>query len=56
MVEGLGALAAVLRLMKVVDFDLPGVLAAVLGAGAAWFAVRQYESLGRAYTFAGRPS
>ncbi|MGA5565075.1 DUF4231 domain-containing protein [Streptomyces platensis] len=51
-VEGLGVLAAVLRLMKVIDFDLPGVLAAVLGAGAAWFAVRQYESLGRAYTFA----
>ncbi|MFD8542965.1 DUF4231 domain-containing protein [Streptomyces sp. NPDC059649] len=51
-VEGLGVLAAVLRLLEIISFDLPGVLAAVLGAGAAWFAVRQYESLGRAYTFA----
>lgn len=51
-VEGLGVLAAVLRLLEIVEFDLPGVLAAVLGAGAAWFAVRQYESLGRAYTLA----
>ncbi|MEU7106237.1 DUF4231 domain-containing protein [Streptomyces sp. NPDC046215] len=51
-VEGLGVLAAALRLTGVVEFDLPGVLAAVLGAGAAWFAVRQHESLGRAYTFA----
>ncbi|MFG3114627.1 DUF4231 domain-containing protein [Streptomyces sp. NPDC048197] len=51
-IEGLGVLAAVLRLLNIIPFDLPGVLAAVLGAGAAWFAVRQYESLGRAYTFA----
>ncbi|MGG7573229.1 DUF4231 domain-containing protein [Streptomyces sirii] len=51
-VEALGVLAAVLRLLEIVTFDLPGVLAAVLGAGAAWFAVRQHESLGRAYTFA----
>lgn len=51
-VEGLGVLAAVLRLLEIISFDLPGVLAAVLGAGAAWFAVRQHESLGRAYTFA----
>lgn len=51
-IEGLGVLAAVLRLLEIIPFDLPGVLAAVLGAGAAWFAVRQYESLGRAYTFA----
>ncbi|KOG37003.1 membrane protein [Streptomyces resistomycificus] len=51
-VEGLGLTAAVLRLTGVLDFDLAGVLAAVLGAGSAWFAVRQYETLGRAYTFA----
>ncbi|WP_251018479.1 DUF4231 domain-containing protein [Streptomyces sp. ISL-11] len=51
-VEGLGVVAAALRLLGWVEFDLPGVLAAVLGAGAAWFAVRQYEALGRAYTFA----
>lgn len=51
-VEALGLAAAVLRLTGVLDFDLAGVLAAVLGAGSAWFAVRQYETLGRAYTFA----
>ncbi|MFE4665265.1 DUF4231 domain-containing protein [Streptomyces sp. NPDC056716] len=51
-VEGLGLTAAVLRLVGVYDFDLAGVLAAVLGAGSAWFAVRQYETIGRAYTFA----
>ena len=51
-VEGLGLTAAVLRLTDVLHFDLAGVLAAILGAGSAWFAVRQYETLGRAYTFA----
>ncbi|MFJ5264416.1 DUF4231 domain-containing protein [Streptomyces sp. NPDC088387] len=51
-VEGLGLTAAVLRLTGVLTFDLAGILAAVLGAGSAWFAVRQYETLGRAYTFA----
>ncbi|WP_455569946.1 SLATT domain-containing protein [Streptomyces tricolor] len=51
-VEGLGLAAAVLRLTGTLTFDLAGVLGAVLGAGAAWFAVRQYETLGRAYTFA----
>ncbi|MEV7284374.1 DUF4231 domain-containing protein [Streptomyces sp. NPDC093252] len=51
-VEGLGLTAAVLRLTGVYDFDLAGILAAVLGAGSAWFAVRQYETQGRAYTFA----
>ncbi|MGW1755936.1 DUF4231 domain-containing protein [Streptomyces mirabilis] len=51
-IEGLGVTAAMLRVIDTIDFDLPGILAALLGAGAAWFAVRQYESLGRAYTFA----
>ncbi len=51
-VEGLGLTAAVLRLLDLVTFDLAGILGAVLGAGSAWFAVRQYETLGRAYTFA----
>ncbi|MFI9781169.1 DUF4231 domain-containing protein [Streptomyces sp. NPDC051956] len=51
-VEGLGLAAAVLRLTGTLTFDLAGALGAVLGAGAAWFAVRQYETLGRAYTFA----
>ncbi|PBC81232.1 Protein of unknown function [Streptomyces sp. 2224.1] len=51
-IEGLGLAAAILRLTGLLTFDLAGVLAAVLGAGSAWFAVRQYETLGRAYTFA----
>lgn len=51
-IEGLGVTAAVLRLLHIVTFDLAGILAAVLGAGTAWAALRQYETLGRAYTFA----
>ncbi|MET7293190.1 DUF4231 domain-containing protein [Streptomyces griseoloalbus] len=51
-IEGLGLAAAVLRLLDLFTFDLAGILAAVLGAGSAWLAVRQYETLGRAYTFA----
>lgn len=51
-VEGLGLTAAVLRLLELFTFDLAGILAAVLGAGSAWLAVRQHETLGRAYTFA----
>ncbi|MEU7097195.1 DUF4231 domain-containing protein [Streptomyces longwoodensis] len=50
--EGLGVTAAVVRLLHIVTFDLAGILAAVLGAGTAWAALRQYETLGRAYTFA----
>ncbi|MFB7573037.1 DUF4231 domain-containing protein [Streptomyces sp. NPDC056165] len=51
-IEGAGIVAAMLKAGSVIDFDLPGIVAALLGAGSAWFAVRQYESLGRAYTFA----
>ncbi|MGW5040182.1 DUF4231 domain-containing protein [Streptomyces parvulus] len=51
-IEGAGVIAAILKAGGSIDFDLPGIMAALLGAGSAWFAVRQYESLGRAYTFA----
>lgn len=51
-IEGAGITAAMLKAGGVMSFDLPGIVAALLGAGSAWFAVRQYESLGRAYTFA----
>jgi hypothetical protein len=51
-VEGAGITAAMLKAGGAISFDLPGIIAAALGAGSAWFAVRQYESLGRAYTFA----
>lgn len=50
--EGLGILAAIAKASGLVSIDLPGVIAAALGAGSAWFAVRQHEALGRAYTFA----
>src|SRR5690606_35848313 len=43
-VEGLGLTAAILRLLDLFTFDLAGILAAVLGAGSAWLAVRQYRS------------
>ncbi|MEV5340256.1 DUF4231 domain-containing protein [Streptomyces sp. NPDC052676] len=51
-VEGLGIVAALLKASGIISVDLPGILAAVLGAGSAWLAARQHESLGRAYTFA----
>ncbi|WP_077192330.1 DUF4231 domain-containing protein [Streptomyces lydicus] len=51
-IEGAGIIVALLRAGGVINFDLPGVLAALLGAGSAWFAVRQYEALARAYKFA----
>ncbi|EFE68179.1 integral membrane protein [Streptomyces viridosporus ATCC 14672] len=51
-IEGAGIVAAILKAGGTISFDLPGIVAALLGAGSAWFAVRQYEALGRAYTFA----
>ncbi|NUH38848.1 DUF4231 domain-containing protein [Streptomyces samsunensis] len=51
-IEGTGIIVALLKAGGVINFDLPGVLAALLGAGSAWFAVRQYEALARAYKFA----
>ncbi|MFE3550315.1 DUF4231 domain-containing protein [Streptomyces kronopolitis] len=51
-IEGTGIIVALLKAGGVISFDLPGVLAALLGAGSAWFAVRQYEALARAYKFA----
>ncbi|MFC9852901.1 DUF4231 domain-containing protein [Streptomyces prasinus] len=51
-IEGLGIVAAILKAAGLVPIDLPSVIAAALGAGSAWFAVRQHEALGRAYTFA----
>jgi hypothetical protein len=51
-VEIIGILAALSRAVGVVNFDLAGVVAAFIGAGAAWLAVRQYTTNARAYTFA----
>ncbi|MDF5754522.1 DUF4231 domain-containing protein [Spongiactinospora sp. TRM90649] len=51
-VELFGVIAALLRAFGVVGIDLPGIAAAIAGAGAAWLAVKQHESLSRAYAFA----
>ncbi|MFI6877265.1 DUF4231 domain-containing protein [Streptomyces sp. NPDC050400] len=54
LIEALGVIAAALRAFGVVDVDLPGILAALLGAGTAWLAVRQYDAQSRAYAFAAK--
>jgi hypothetical protein len=51
-VEIVGILAALSRAVGLVNFDLAGVVAAFIGAGAAWLAVRQYGTNARAYTYA----
>jgi hypothetical protein len=50
--ELLGITAALLRAFSVVSFDLAGIIAATVGAGAAWLAAKQYDTLARAYAFA----
>jgi hypothetical protein len=54
LIEALGVIAAALRAFGVVDVDLPGILAALLGAGTAWLSVRQYDAQSRAYAFAAK--
>jgi SMODS and SLOG-associating 2TM effector domain 3/SMODS and SLOG-associating 2TM effector domain 1 len=51
-IEALGILAALSRAVGLVEFDLAGLVAALIAAGAAWLAVRQYATNARAYTFA----
>lgn len=51
-IEIAGILAALARAVGLVSFDLAGVVAAFIGAGAAWLAVRQYSTNARAYTYA----
>ena len=51
-IEALGVLAALSRAVGLVEFDLAGLVAAMIAAGAAWLAVRQYATNARAYTFA----
>jgi hypothetical protein len=50
--ELIGITAALLRAFSVVSFDLAGIVAAAVGAGAAWLAAKQYDTLARAYAFA----
>lgn len=51
-VELLGLIAAIFRALGTVRVDLPGILAAIVASGAAWLAVRQHDSLARAYALA----
>lgn len=50
--EVVGVIAAVFRMINFVELDLAGIVAATIGAGVAWLATKQHESLGRAYAFA----
>jgi hypothetical protein len=50
--EVTGVILAFSRAVGWLALDLAGVVAAVVTAGAAWLAVRQHESVARAYTFA----
>ena len=51
--EAVGVVAALLRTVGLVELDLAGIVAALIGAGAAWLATKQHDGLGRAYAFAG---
>ena len=50
--EAIGIVAALLRTVGLVELDLAGIVAALIGAGAAWLATKQHDGLGRAYAFA----
>jgi hypothetical protein len=50
--EVIGVVAALLRTIGVVQVDLAGITAALIGAAAAWLATKQHDSLARAYAFA----
>jgi hypothetical protein len=47
-----GAIAALLKAIGFLNIDLTSIASTMLGAGVAWLAVRQHESVGRAYTLA----
>ncbi|MEU4887840.1 MULTISPECIES: DUF4231 domain-containing protein [Streptomyces] len=50
-VELAGFLAAMIHVSQVINIDLAGVAAALIGAGAAWLTTKQHESLAHAYSF-----
>ncbi len=50
--ELIGVLAALARAFGAINFDLPGLVAAVIAVGAAWLSIKQHESLARAYKLA----
>jgi len=50
--ELLGAVLATLKAASIVDIDFTSIISTAIGAGAGWLAVKQHESLARAYTVA----
>lgn len=50
--EVVGISVALVRTLGFIDVDLVGIVAAVVATGAAWLAVKQHDSLSRAYAFA----
>jgi conflict system pore-forming effector with SLATT domain len=50
--ETAGLVAAVLAAVKLVDFDLPGIVGAVAAGGVAWLQTRQHQQLASAYSVA----
>lgn len=50
--EVAGALAAMLRAVGIIDFDLLGILSALVAGAAAWTQTRQYGATARAYAVA----
>ncbi|MEV0764247.1 DUF4231 domain-containing protein [Nocardia sp. NPDC050435] len=50
--ELIGLIAATLRTVGAIRFDLLGIIAALVGAGSAWLAVRQHSAKAAAYSTA----
>ncbi|WP_433787575.1 DUF4231 domain-containing protein [Actinomycetospora sp. CA-101289] len=48
--EFIGLVAAALRVSGAIDFDLLGIIAAIVGGAASWAQTRQYGQLSRAYS------
>ncbi|WP_378790122.1 SLATT domain-containing protein [Nonomuraea fastidiosa] len=51
-IEILGVLTAMLRVFGVISIDLAGIVAAMIGVGVAWLAIKRHDNLGRAYALA----
>ncbi|WP_017557343.1 DUF4231 domain-containing protein [Nocardiopsis baichengensis] len=48
--EGAGFLGALAYALDSIDLDFSGIMAALVGAGAAWMTARQYDTLARSYS------
>lgn len=51
-VEAIGLVCAVLKVVQLVDIDLAGVAGALAAAGVAWLQTRQHHQLASAYAVA----